>query len=80
MNRLALLTAAVLVSGSLAIAAGSFILANLFTDSGVVATANSVALFINTAVVPGPIVGAGFLLIVACGGLLALARRRRKSA
>jgi hypothetical protein len=77
MNRLALLTAAVLVSGSLANAAGSFILANLFTDSGVVATANSGALFMNTAVVPGPIVGAGLLLIVACSGLLALARRRR---
>jgi hypothetical protein len=44
-----------------------------------VATANSGAIFVTTAPVPGPIVGAGLPgLIAACGGLLALARRRRQ--
>jgi hypothetical protein len=43
-----------------------------------VATANSGAIF-ETAAVPGPIAGAGLPgLVMACGGLLALARRRRQ--
>jgi hypothetical protein len=59
---------------------GSYALANLILANGdVVATANSGALFVTTHPVPGPIVGAGLPgLIAACGGLLALARRRRQ--
>lgn len=44
-----------------------------------VTTAQSAALFINTAAVPAPIVGAGLPgLVAACGLMFGLARRRRK--
>jgi hypothetical protein len=43
-----------------------------------VATANSGAIF-ETRAVPGPVAGAGLPgLVAACGGLIALARRRRQ--
>jgi len=50
-----------------------------FNEAGTIqATANSGAIF-ETVPVPGPVVGAGLPgLIAACGGLLALARRRRR--
>jgi hypothetical protein len=62
--------------------AGSYIVAFLNEGTAAapnwIATANSGAIFVTGAPVPGPIVGAGLPgLIAACGGLLALARRRR---
>jgi hypothetical protein len=50
-----------------------------FNEAGTIqATANSGAIF-ERVPVPGPVVGAGLPgLIAACGGLLALARRRRR--
>ena len=51
-----------------------------FTFLDVTAAAGNVLLSeVNTTAVPGPIVGAGLPgLVAACGGLLALARRRRR--
>ena len=52
----------------------SYVVGFLETSTGNIATALSGALL-----VPGPVVGAGMPgLVIACGGLLALARRRRQ--
>jgi len=49
--------------------------------SGAVDGGESFYLVPNVAAVPGPIAGAGLpALLIACGGLVALARRRRKAA
>jgi hypothetical protein len=62
-----------------ALASANFSLAAVY-DVNATGTAISNAT-INISAVPGPIVGAGLPgLIAACGGLLALARRRRKQA
>ena len=75
-------------------AQGGLILGNLFTEEGLVSTAQSSALFFNgpnsgpfcavepcTVAVPGPIVGAGLPgLVTACLTLLGLGRWRRRQA
>jgi hypothetical protein len=58
--------------------AGPYSLTDVFTFSANLATERTNAT-IDIAAVPGPIVGAGIPgLVAACGGLLALARRRRQ--
>ena len=54
-------------------------LGNIFVADVLGTTGNTGPVDVNVNAVPGPIVGAGLPgLIAACGGLLALARRRRK--
>ena len=56
-------------------------LGNIFVADVLGTTGNTGPVDVNVNAVPGPIVGAGLPgLIAACGGLLALARRRRKLA